>query len=189
MRPTSARSTGDGGDISGGAAGGSRVVAPFTVNRLRNPHLGGVATVRILSRNLMVRDCLIKARRQKLASRRCKPTLRLPNMHSTSLTAVALSALALFAALNGNAALAATQGSQGATSAGSIAITLSVAGRVQISGLSDVSFVSVSPDVAAVSAQNVCVWSNTATKGYSLSASGSGAGSAFELAGTSGSVT
>lgn len=110
-------------------------------------------------------------------------------MHSTSLRAVALSALALFAALNGNAAVAATQGSQGATSAGSIAITLSVAGRVQISGLSDVSFVSVSPDVAAVSAQNVCVWSNTATKGYSLSASGSGAGSAFELAGTSSSVT
>jgi hypothetical protein len=54
---------------------------------------------------------------------------------------------------------------------------------VKISGLSDVAFVAVSPDVAATAAQNVCVWSNTATKGYSVTATGSGAGDAFELSG------
>ncbi len=89
----------------------------------------------------------------------------------------------LGAALFGSAASAATQGSLGATSTGSIAISLSVAGRVQITGLGDVSFVAVSPDAAATSAQNVCVWSNTATRGYSVTASGSGAGNAFELSG------
>ena len=93
--------------------------------------------------------------------------------------------LLLGAALANGATSAASQGSLGATSTGSIAISLSVAGRVQISGLSDVAFVAVSPDAAAISAQNVCVWSNTATKGYSVTASGSGAGDAFELASTS----
>ena len=75
--------------------------------------------------------------------------------------------LLLGAALCGGASEAATQGTVGATSSGSISISLSVAGRVQISGLSDVAFVAVSPDAAAVSAQSLCVWSNTATKGYS----------------------
>lgn len=106
-------------------------------------------------------------------------------MLTRSLRAVALTTLAYCAALNGSEAAAATQGSLGATSSGSIAITLSVAGRVQISGLGDVVFVAVSPEVAAISAQNVCVWSNTATRGYRVTASGSGAGSAFELAATS----
>ena len=83
----------------------------------------------------------------------------------------------------GGAAEAATQGSLGATSSGSIAISLSVAGRVQISGLSDVAFVAVSPDAAALSAQNVCVWSNTSTKGYTVTATGDGTANAFTLAG------
>ena len=96
--------------------------------------------------------------------------------------------LLLGAALTGGAARAATQGSLGATSSGSISISLSVAGRVQISGLSDVAFVAVSPDVAASAAQNVCVWSNTATKGYSVTASGSGAVNAFELSGPANTV-
>lgn len=91
--------------------------------------------------------------------------------------------LLLSAALCGGAASAATQGSLGATSSGTVSISLSVAGRVQISGLSDVAFVAVSPDMAATAAQNVCVWSNTATKGYSVTASGNGAGDAFELSG------
>lgn len=93
--------------------------------------------------------------------------------------------LLLGAALIGSAAEAATQGSVGATSTASINISLSVAGRVQITGLSDVAFADVKPDVAATAAQNVCVWSNTATRGYSVTASGSGAGNAFELAGPS----
>jgi hypothetical protein len=90
--------------------------------------------------------------------------------------------LAACALLLGGQAEAATQGSLGATSKGSIDITLSVAARVQLSGLSDVVFVAVSPDAAATRAQSVCVWSNTATRGYSVTASGSGPGGGFALA-------
>jgi hypothetical protein len=78
-------------------------------------------------------------------------------------------------------ALASTQGSFGATSTGSISINASVPGRVRISGLKDVTFANVDPLAAASNAQNVCVWSNTSTRGYSITATGSGAGSAFTL--------
>jgi hypothetical protein len=51
-----------------------------------------------------------------------------------------------------------------------------------LTGLSDVSFTNQDPATPASNAQNVCVWSNTATKGYNVTASGSGAASAFTLA-------
>jgi hypothetical protein len=79
-------------------------------------------------------------------------------------------------------AAASTQGSFGATSTGSLTINASVPGRVRISGLSDVTFNSVDPSVNATDAQNVCVWSNTSTRGYSITATGSGAAGAFTLA-------
>lgn len=79
-------------------------------------------------------------------------------------------------------ALAATQGTLGATSTGSVNINASVPGRVRISGLTDVSFANVDPSAPVASAQNVCVWSNTSTRGYRITASGSGASSAFTLA-------
>ena len=79
-------------------------------------------------------------------------------------------------------AFAATQGSLGTTSTGSISIGASVPNRVQLSGLTDVSFANQDPATPAANAQNVCVWSNTSTKGYNVTASGSGAGSAFTLA-------
>lgn len=85
------------------------------------------------------------------------------------------------------AADAATQGTQGTTSTGSVAVSVSVPNRVQISGLSDVAFTNQDPSVAASNAQNVCVWSNTATKGYNITATGDGAASAFTL--TNGSTT
>ena len=81
----------------------------------------------------------------------------------------------------GNAS-AATQGSLGSTSTGSISIGASVPNRVQLTGLTDVSFVNQDPASAATNAQNVCVWSNTSTRGYNVTATGSGAGSAFTLA-------
>jgi hypothetical protein len=80
---------------------------------------------------------------------------------------------------------AATQGSQGATSTGSVSISASVPNRVRISGLTDVAFTNVDPTVDASNAQNVCVWSNTSTKGYNVTASGSGSGSAFTLSNAS----
>ncbi len=82
-------------------------------------------------------------------------------------------------------AFGATDGSFGATSTGSINITASVPGRVRISGLKDVTFSDVDPSTAASNAQSVCVWSNTSTRGYSITATGSGAGSAFTLSSSS----
>lgn len=79
-------------------------------------------------------------------------------------------------------ALAATQGGLGVTSTGSVAIGASVPNKVQLSNLADVSFANQDPATAATSAQNVCVWSNTSTKGYNVTATGSGLGSAFTLA-------
>ena len=79
-------------------------------------------------------------------------------------------------------AMASTQGSFGATSTGSLTINASVPGRVRISGLGDVTFASVDPTIDATDAQDVCVWSNTSTRGYSITATGSGAAGAFTLA-------
>jgi hypothetical protein len=79
-------------------------------------------------------------------------------------------------------AYAATQGSLGSTSTGSISIGASVPNRVELSGLSDVSFTNQDPSLPASNAQNVCVWSNTSTKGYNVTATGSGTASAFTLA-------
>jgi hypothetical protein len=93
-----------------------------------------------------------------------------------------LSAALAAAVLAHGTAMAATQGSLGSTSTGSVSIGASVPNRVQLSGLTDVSFTNQDPASAASNAQNVCVWSNTSTKGYNVTASGSGAGSAFTLA-------
>jgi hypothetical protein len=84
-------------------------------------------------------------------------------------------------------ASAATDGTVGATSTGTVGISASVPSRVRITGLADVAFTNHDPVAAASSAQDVCVWSNTATKGYSIVATGSGASNAFTL--TNGSAT
>jgi hypothetical protein len=77
---------------------------------------------------------------------------------------------------------AATQGTFGTTSTGSVTISASVPNRIQLTGLNDVTFTNQDPNVAAANAQNVCVWSNSATRGYYVTATGSGAASAFTLA-------
>ena len=88
----------------------------------------------------------------------------------------------LVALLMHTPAMAATQGSLGATSTGSVSINASVPSRVRLTNLTDVSFANQDPGTAASNAQNVCVWSNTSTKGYNVTAFGSGAGNAFTLA-------
>jgi len=85
-------------------------------------------------------------------------------------------------------AQAATQGSFGATSTGTVSISASVPARARITGLVDVDFTNQDPASAASFAQNVCVFSNTATRGYSITATGDGAASAFTLAGASTTV-
>ena len=98
-----------------------------------------------------------------------------------ALTAMTSVGIALTAA-TATPAFAATQGTLGATSSGSVTISASVPNRARITGLADVSFLTQDPNTAATNAQNVCVWSNTATKGYTITASGSGAANAFTLA-------
>jgi hypothetical protein len=113
-------------------------------------------------------------------------------MHSLYNRAGGMRLLFVAAALAGGFAsgpvLAASQGSLGATSSGSITITASVPNRARITGLSDVSFLNQDPATPASSAEDVCVWSNTATKGYTITATGSGAANAFTLSNGSGIV-
>lgn len=77
---------------------------------------------------------------------------------------------------------ASTQGTLGTTSTGSVNINASVPARVRISGLTDVDLTNSDPSVDAQVAQDVCVYSNTATRGYRITATGSGAANAFTLA-------
>lgn len=74
-----------------------------------------------------------------------------------------------------------TQGTLGETSSGTVTIQASVPPRVQISKLTDIDLTGSDPSAEAVDAQNVCVWSNTATRGYRITAMGSGASNAFTL--------
>jgi hypothetical protein len=96
---------------------------------------------------------------------------------------LACSALAISGTAN-----AATQGTAGATSTGSVTVSATVPGRVQISGLTDVAFGTVDPANPAASAEDVCVWSNTSGRGYTVTASGSGASNAFALSDGSNSL-
>lgn len=91
------------------------------------------------------------------------------------------------AAAGVGSASAATQGSLGTNSTGSISIGASVPNRVQLTGLSDVAFTNQDPMSPATNSQNVCVWSNSSTKGYNITATGSGSSGAFTLA--NGSLT
>jgi hypothetical protein len=95
---------------------------------------------------------------------------------------IALAGAIAVGALSSGTAQAATQGTLGATSTGTVTITASVPNRARITGLTDVSFLNQDPTVAASGAQNVCVWSNTATKRYTVTATGDGASNAFTLA-------
>jgi hypothetical protein len=105
-------------------------------------------------------------------------TIRSTDLRGKRLVALAA---ALACGLTAGEATAATQGTLGATSTGSIAISASVPSRARISGLTDVAFTNQDPATAASNAQNVCVWSNTATKAYTITATGSGTASAFTL--------
>jgi hypothetical protein len=87
----------------------------------------------------------------------------------------------LLICLASGAAPAATPGSLGSTSTGSLSIGASVPNRVQITGLTDIAFTNQDPSADALNAQDVCVWSNSSTRGYNVTATGSGSGNAFTL--------
>jgi len=83
---------------------------------------------------------------------------------------------------------AATDGSLGATSTGTVSISASVPSRARITGLTDVAFTGQDPATPASNAQSICVWSNTSTKAYSITATGSGTSNAFTLTNGTGTV-
>jgi hypothetical protein len=96
-----------------------------------------------------------------------------------------LAPVALFLATAfAGSAQAATDGSLGATSTGTVGITATVAGRVQISKLSNVTFSLADPANPVSASQNVCVWSNTSGRKYNITATGDGASNAFTLQAT-----
>lgn len=78
-------------------------------------------------------------------------------------------------------AIASSQGTAGSTSSGSVAISATVPGRVQISGLTDLAFGTVDPASPASKNEDLCVWSNTSGRAYEVTATGSGASNAFTL--------
>jgi hypothetical protein len=96
--------------------------------------------------------------------------------------ALAVAALTTFAAAN---AFAANDGTLGATSQGDLNITLTINDLVLISQLDDIPLGTYAPGSNMTGSDILCVYSNTG--GYQITATGSGAGSAFELAATGGS--
>ena len=81
--------------------------------------------------------------------------------------ALAVAAVATFAASN---AFAATQGTLGATSTGSLNITLTIDALVQISALDDIPLGNYTGGANMTGADDLCVYSNTG--GYEITATG-----------------
>lgn len=87
----------------------------------------------------------------------------------------------LFALLLASGAEAASQGSVGGTSSGSVNITASVQARAEMSGSEDIEFeVTGSTDQLRIS-RDMCVFSNSVGGSYTISAEGSGLETALEL--------
>ena len=84
-------------------------------------------------------------------------------------------------------AQAAVQGALGATSVGSATISVTKAIQAQISDISDMTLANWSVGDGAVTlSSNVCVYSSTGS--YKVTATGSGAGSAFSITSGSGTI-
>lgn len=96
------------------------------------------------------------------------------------------SALAAVFVLAAAPAGAARQGELAAASRGSVAIVVSVAGRVDVSGIADTSLTTA--DGTAAAQQAVCISSNSATRQYDLEASGEVAGNTFIMTAQDGST-
>ena len=97
--------------------------------------------------------------------------------------ALTVAALAAFAANN---AYAATQGTLGATSQGTLDITLTINNLVQISALDDIALGAYTGVANMTGVDDLCVYSNNG--GYDITATGDGAGGAFELTGGSANI-
>jgi hypothetical protein len=94
--------------------------------------------------------------------------------------ALAIAAVATLAAGN---AFPASQGTLGATSQGTLDITLTIDPLVQISALDDIPLGTYAGAGDMTGADDLCVYSNNG--GYDITATGNGTGQAFTLTGTS----
>ena len=88
--------------------------------------------------------------------------------------------ISLAALLGAAPAFAATQGTAGSTSTGSVTITLTIPNLVRISGLTDITMPVWDGSSNIAGTSNACVWSST--RKYRITPTGSGSGSAFTLA-------
>jgi hypothetical protein len=91
-------------------------------------------------------------------------------------------AVAVFGAAAAGMANAATDGNLGATSQGTLTISLTIDPLVQISDLDDITLPTFTGTGPVSGSDDVCVYSNNG--GFDITATGSGASSAFTLAGT-----
>jgi len=103
-------------------------------------------------------------------------------------TTIRFAAALFFAIAAGDSVWAATQGTAGVTSTGSITVSATISSRVDVTGLSDITFADsdlgavVNTSNQATKTANVCIWSNNSDKSYYITASGSGTSNAFTLA-------
>jgi hypothetical protein len=99
--------------------------------------------------------------------------------------ALAVAAVATFAASN---AFAATQGTLGATSTGSLNITLTIDQLVQISALNDIALGNYTGGANMTGFDDLCVYSNIG--GYQITATGDdgSGGTAFQLIGAGATI-
>lgn len=93
-----------------------------------------------------------------------------------------LTAIALSTAIAAGGAFAATQGSLGLSSTGSVDITLSIPDSVRIQNLVDIPLGQADGVNALSGSSPACVFRNGASGNYQITASGSGAANAFTLA-------
>lgn len=95
-------------------------------------------------------------------------------------------AVAVLGAAAAGMANAATDGTLGATSQGSLNITLTIDPLVQISDLDDIDLGTFTGTGPMTGSDNVCVYSNNG--GFNITATGNGAANAFTLAGSSATI-
>ena len=105
------------------------------------------------------------------------------NTHIKHFQTSVLSIAMIVSALSPSYVFAATQGTLGATSTGSVAISVTKPARANISNLSDLTVSSwVTGGGNQVLTEDVCVYSTRPNGGYTVKATGSGTASAFTLA-------
>ena len=95
--------------------------------------------------------------------------------------------LAVSIAAMASPAFAATQGTPGPTSTGTVTINASITPEVAISDLDDFTFTATELTTAlntsrpAAKSDQICVWSNNVDRSFYVTATGDGAGGAFTL--------